>query len=79
MSDLKSYTTEELRKMSLKDRLKVMQSMLEGVAQLTLNIRTGKEKQNHLMGAAKKQIARIQTLNNQETQSQAAGPLTNKA
>ncbi len=70
MSDTKTYTTEELRKMSLKDRMKLMQGMLEAVAQLTLNVRTGKEKQNHLMNLSKKQIARIQTLNNQPVQDE---------
>ncbi|OGJ42145.1 hypothetical protein A3J23_04330 [Candidatus Peregrinibacteria bacterium RIFCSPLOWO2_02_FULL_48_14] len=63
MSDTKLYTTEELRKMSLSDRIKLMEGMIKASAELILNIRTGKEKQNHLRQAWKKQISRIQTLN----------------
>ena len=65
MADLKIYNTEELRKMSLTDRMKLMEGIIKYSAELTLNIRTGKEKQNHLKGLWQKQIARIQTLNHQ--------------
>lgn len=67
MSDVKFYTTEELRKMSQTDRIKLMGDMLHEEAQILLNIRTGKEKQNHLKKQWQRQIARIQTLNNQPT------------
>ena len=54
MSDTKLYTTEELRKMSLSYRIKLMEGMIKASAELILNIRTGKEKQNHLRQAWKK-------------------------
>lgn len=63
MADVKLYTTDELKKMSAKDRNKLASDMQKEMAQLTLNIRTGKEKQSHLKQAWKKQLARIQTFN----------------
>lgn len=70
MSEIKLYSTEELRKMSNADRVKLMGDMLREQAQLLLNIRTGKEKQSHLKNAWQKQIARIQTLNNQSVSNE---------
>ena len=58
---------DELNKMSHTDRVKLMGDMLKQEALLLINIRTGKDKQSHLKGEWQKQIARIQTLNNQPT------------
>lgn len=69
-ADIKLYSTEELRKMSVPDRVKLMTGMLEIMAQQTLNIRTGKEKQNHLKKDWQKQVARIQTINTQTLNNQ---------
>lgn len=56
---------EELRKMSAADRTKLMIGANKEMAQLNLNLRTGKEKQSHLKDAWLKQAARIETLNNE--------------
>lgn len=63
MTDLKLYSIDDLKKMSEKDRAKLLTDMVKVKAELTLNVRTGKEKQNHLIRAWKKQIARTKTLN----------------
>lgn len=63
MSDLKLYAIDDLKKMSEKDRAKLSDEIVKVKAELTLNVRTGKEKQNHLIRAWKKQLARIKTLN----------------
>ncbi|MFA6024169.1 MAG: 50S ribosomal protein L29 [Candidatus Gracilibacteria bacterium] len=65
MSDTKIYSLEELRKMSSADRSKLMVASDKELAQLNLNIRTGKEKQSHLVKQWAKQRSQIQTLNNQ--------------
>jgi|GEM_PF-2715161 len=54
---------EELRKMSAADRTKLMTEAHKEMAQINLNLRTGKGKQSHLKDAWGKQNARIQTLN----------------
>lgn len=60
---------EELRKMSAADRTKLMIGAEKEMAQLNLNLRTGKEKQSHMKDAWLKQAARIQTLNNNQVES----------
>lgn len=62
MAEHKLYSMEELRKTSAKDRVKLMQGLLKQLAQVTLKLRSGKEKQSHLKKALQKQIAQIQTL-----------------
>jgi ribosomal protein L29 len=65
MANAKMTSTEELRKMSSKDRLKLSDELNKDLALVRLHLRTGKEKQGHKVSLMKKQIARIQTLNNQ--------------
>jgi ribosomal protein L29 len=65
MSDAKLYTLDELKKMSEKDRNKLMLASQAEVALTVQSIRTGKEKRSHLKGQWEKQISQIQTLNNQ--------------
>lgn len=69
MSEAKLYTTDELKKMSASDRAKLVNETNKHVAELTLSIRTGKNKQSHLKKAWQKQNARIQTLNTAEAAS----------
>ena len=72
MSDLKIYSTEELRKMSLTDRMKLMEGIIRASAELTLNIRTGKEKQNHFKDYGKSKLL----ASNFKQQSRKRSPLT---
>ena len=69
MSDAKLYTIEELRKMSDKDRNKLAMESDKEKAHLIQNIRSGKEKRNHLKGLWEKQIAQIKTLNSESNEN----------
>lgn len=65
MSDVKLNTKEELKKMGAKDRIKLENELKKDLASVRIHLKTGKEKQSHKVSMMKKQIARIQTLNNQ--------------
>ncbi len=65
MSATKLHTKEELKKLSLKDRVELNHSLEKDLAEVRIDLRTGKAKQGHKVKAIKKQIARIQTFNNQ--------------
>lgn len=68
MTDFKLYTNEELRKMSPKERNKVLLEMNKDLAQLQINLKMGKEKQSHKKTAYRKQKARILTLDHNPVQ-----------
>lgn len=69
MADMKT-SMDELKKMNSKDRAKHLAELEKERAKLRPLLATGKEKQNHKMTALRKQIARIQTLNNSEKHAQ---------
>lgn len=85
MSNAKTNTLEELKKMSMKDRTALAGQLNLELAHTIMDIRTGKEKQTHKKRALRKQIAHIHTLNTQEVrieekkrnQKEAAHPTNN--
>lgn len=63
MSDTKIYTIEELKKMNRKDRLEMINKLEFTLAHEKINVRLGKNKQNHKIKEYKQQLARLHTLN----------------
>ncbi len=54
----------ELKKMSEKDRAKVLTDSTRELAHVKLHVRSQEDKRSHQITALKRQIARIHTLNN---------------
>lgn len=65
----KGNPMDELKKTDPKELIKQVSVLKKDLAHIQMDLKTGKEKQNHKVSALKKQIARIHTLNNQSTRS----------
>lgn len=61
MSDYKMLKTEEIRKLSPKDLSAEIVKSEEELAKRRVKVRLGEDKQNHMVGAIKKYIARLNT------------------
>ncbi len=64
MSTFKTYTIEELSKMSVSDLTALLVQTQRELHQIDLIVKNGQDKQSHKIGLYKKQIARINTIRN---------------
>ncbi len=64
MATYKMLTNEELKKLSPKDLLAEKEKSETELAKRRLKVRLGEDKQNHMVGAIQKYIARTNTLKN---------------
>lgn len=69
MADIKTVSNTDLIKMSQKDRMDLLKKLLYALAQQKLRVRTNEDKQSHKISAYKKQIAQINTINNNQAPS----------
>ena len=66
MADVKIHTTDELKKMSPKDRLSLLRKSEIELVHRRMHLRGGEDKQSHKATALRKMNARIHTFNNQK-------------
>lgn len=65
MAGVKLHKTDELKRMSIKDRTELLTRTLAELAHQKLRVRTAEDKKSDRIGKLKKQVACIKTFNNQ--------------
>jgi ribosomal protein L29 len=69
MADITKHTVKELRKMSKKDRNELLKKALPQKGHVNLHLKAGEKKTPHEKARLKVLIARIHTLNGEESQT----------